>query len=491
MVKITNFTASPTDNSPYGYIKGVNGTVLTAVFTGSPYRYTITANGVLIADTSSSSISSPLTYTIQSNTVSTTYVINLFEIDENDELSSDTATVSTTVINYTPPTVDVKSFYRCDSTGTRKAAGTSVYLEIENTASSPFTLSACYVRTYYLDDIDEVTVDQFNVQGSEAANISRILESSYDEKTKYYLEVRTYDNLDIYTHVEKDLYGSARIINVKDGGTGIALGKLSTVEGLTDSAWDINTDGYYNIENKPVIAGSYNYLINSKPYAHTTTTSEDVKNIWFHSSNTVSYSEVIGEYIETTGNANTQYQIQRYDYRNNVYYGAFDSAQFEVGDGFVIACDIKSYGKLQFAMVWSGQSTSSSSIVTLGNHNSPYELSPYNWTRVYFRGTITSEFKTAITGNPYRSGIYFLITPNIDGQTTYIRNTALFKGNINADWTPNPVDLNKNGYGYGDYNLLTNKPRINNIELTGNVTTDDLFEHLTLVLYCGTSTEVM
>ena len=133
------------------------------------------------------------------------------------------------------PTVSTE-IYRCDSNGDLDLAGG--YLSVTAWASS--NPSALGISSLKLN-ITGVVSNQSITSGTRVI----VGSGSIDPDTAYSGSIVATDNASTYGGTNKTTTYSlsvptvVRAINVKDGGTGVAFGKLSTTDNLVDSAWKI------------------------------------------------------------------------------------------------------------------------------------------------------------------------------------------------------------------------------------------------------------
>lgn len=248
-----SLTASPTQNRSM-YLRGLNGVALTATFSdpSTVNSWALTANSVVIA--SGGAEVSPLTYTIPTITADTTFELTVVYIDSEDEFQTATATASVTVIDYTPPVINITECFRCDANGNRSASGTKIKATGTIAPTAGFSLTGASVRGYYIDNIEEVNVDYISIS-SPYTTIDLILDGAYDINKVYEVEVAAYDNYPMSSYIGRPIYKASRVINVKDGGTGIAFGKMAIEDGLVDTSWQF-AEGGVPLRNHTRLSGS-------------------------------------------------------------------------------------------------------------------------------------------------------------------------------------------------------------------------------------------
>ena len=162
------------------------------------------------------------------------------------------------VQEHTFPSITVDCF-RCDSNGDRDMNGN--YISVTGFASSnpvELGISAFRGSVYIYPGGGESAVYLPLTQGVPTL----FGEGTITPEDAYTVRVVASDG-DYFSTKEIVIPPVNRIINVKEGGTGVAFGKLATEDALLDSAWDINTDGDYLVQGQP--------LVDTLPDADTTT----------------------------------------------------------------------------------------------------------------------------------------------------------------------------------------------------------------------------
>lgn len=146
------------------------------------------------------------------------------------------------------PSITVDCF-RCDSNGDRDMNGN--YISVTGFASSnPVELGISVLRgRVHIYPGGEEPVVWTNLTNGVPTLFG---EGTITPEDAYRVAVVASDNH--YTSTKEIIIPPVnRIINVKDGGTGIAFGKLATEDALLDSVWDINTDGEYLVQGQPLV----------------------------------------------------------------------------------------------------------------------------------------------------------------------------------------------------------------------------------------------
>lgn len=150
------------------------------------------------------------------------------------------------VLEHSEPTVSVEAF-RCDSNGDFDLGGG--YISVTAWANSnPSILGLEYLHIY-LQNLDATqTWTEYNAQSGTTYILGA---DEVDPDEGYILQVTAEDNYDLSTMIPYGISAVNRIINVKDGGTGIAFGKLATEDALLDSAWAIKGMSSVTVQTEP------------------------------------------------------------------------------------------------------------------------------------------------------------------------------------------------------------------------------------------------
>lgn len=245
------------DNSVY--IAGMTSAIGTAIVEGQ-FGATIASVQFVFVN-----LANPYTNATESDGVwsvtrsmnaSTSVRIELVVTDSRGEITRQNITYID-VKAHTEPTITAEVF-RCDENGDKDYGGG--YLSVTAWATpNPAELGM-------LND----TINYILGQGSLSPEIEHgeisigtptvIGNGSISPDLDYILEIYAADNAS--AHGAQSLTGRIditvpivkRAINIKDGGTGVAFGKLSQTDSLLDSAWDIHTDGTVTADTPIAIA---------------------------------------------------------------------------------------------------------------------------------------------------------------------------------------------------------------------------------------------
>lgn len=168
-----------------------------------------------------------------------------------------TANIDYSIKEHTAPTVNY-DIYRCDSNGDRDMSGGYLSITVWAGANPP-ELGLDSIELYEVVDSNssQVIGPTFFNSGTR-----KILGSgSIDPDESYTATFNTTDNAYLYSGTSLSTPGTVnvptvvRAINVADGGTGIAFGKLATTD-LADSEWPIRANGESSVTGRTV-NGSY------------------------------------------------------------------------------------------------------------------------------------------------------------------------------------------------------------------------------------------
>lgn len=176
-----------------------------------------------------------------------------FTVTDVHQVNATTDTIITIQAHGDP--VITTDIFRCDATGEKDEDG--AYLSVTAYANSTPAIVGIY--SLHLEGV---------ISGTQSSIISQYINSGETyifgnggivSTDSYNLTFVAVDNSAAYggtaktATLEVGVPKLVRIINIKDGGTGVAFGKLATEDALTDSAWDINTDGEYLVQGEPLV----------------------------------------------------------------------------------------------------------------------------------------------------------------------------------------------------------------------------------------------
>lgn len=261
---ISNIQVASSFSDPDVYIQDIPATI-TAKIQGQ-YGATISSATATVLNTGGATWTANLSY-IGDDTYSGTLNGSWFDAGDVNVMVSATdsrsktgsETTHLTVVEHSYPTVTYEIF-RCDSGGYKDYSG--AYLSITAYASSsPIDLGISSLTVLGLDNdtampvIDDGNGNPISINSGQ----TYVLGGTLSPDKKYAISIdatddaSTYGGTNLHIGVHYSVRPVKRVINVKDGGTGIAFGKLATEDNLTDSAWDINTDGEYLVQGVPLV----------------------------------------------------------------------------------------------------------------------------------------------------------------------------------------------------------------------------------------------
>lgn len=154
-----------------------------------------------------------------------------------EEYIASTPQGSIVIKEHAVPTVSVDAF-RCDANGDKDMDGG--YVSIRTWANSnPVELGLIRLVLRLEDEVGNIIDSVGNVTSGTRYVLGY---GQVDPDTRYTLEAVAEDAYGLESNAVELLYPVKRIINVKDGGTGIAFGKKATEDNRVDSAWAIYSD---------------------------------------------------------------------------------------------------------------------------------------------------------------------------------------------------------------------------------------------------------
>lgn len=159
-----------------------------------------------------------------------------------------TQTVTITVMAHSAPTISADVF-RCDSGGDVDLSGE--YLSATVYANSnPVELG-----------LNSISMSGSFSQANMTSGQTYILGGSIDPDTAYSLVFTAEDVASTTSTLTITVPAVKRIIDIKDGGTGIAFGKKAEKDSVVDSKWPVYADGYFYSCEKDTEATSRGYAI--------------------------------------------------------------------------------------------------------------------------------------------------------------------------------------------------------------------------------------
>lgn len=178
---------------------------------------------------------SPYTDSLLNKSGQKTYQI--FVVDSRGRKSS-TFTKTITVVDYELPTIKVNHIYRCLQDGTKNDEGTYILI------NASYTLSSCQnknIATTLIQSKESIN-SYYSSKGSFEQNKDIILDGYIMNKSYDFLltVTDTVGKSAIY-HGEGIIPTATAIIDVLNGGKGIAFGKMASEEERIDCGWPIKT----------------------------------------------------------------------------------------------------------------------------------------------------------------------------------------------------------------------------------------------------------
>lgn len=184
-------------------------------------------------------------------------IVYVDAVDSRGKTATADATIA--IQTHTNPSLTYDIF-RCDEYGDRNKGGR--YISVTAYANSnPIELGLSELAVFGKEkNTSNVIIDNGSGQRLPINNgQTYVFGGTLDPATAYTITLYAADSASTYGGTNQGAMQTitipvvVRIFNVKDGGTGLAVGKLSTVASRFDSAWDINTDGGYYVNGTPLI----------------------------------------------------------------------------------------------------------------------------------------------------------------------------------------------------------------------------------------------
>ena len=261
---VSNIQVASSFSDPDVYIQGIPATV-TAKIQGQ-YGATISSASAAIMTSDGTVTTISLTHTgndIYSGTINGSAMdagaIGITVTGADSRSKSGSASTEINALEHGYPTVTYEIF-RCDSGGYKDFAG--AYLSITAYASSnPITLGISSLTVLGLDSSTAVPVIDDGNGNPISINSGQtyVLGGTLSPDKKYSISIdatddaSTYGGTNLHIGVHYSVRPVKRVINLKDGGTGVAFGKQATTDNLLDSKWDINTEGGYYVNGDPLV----------------------------------------------------------------------------------------------------------------------------------------------------------------------------------------------------------------------------------------------
>ena len=233
---ISSVVVSRVDNevpSSWGvYVKGESQAKISANASGS-YGSTIKSWNITLAGFSSSS-----------NTL-TTGILNsagtfqaVVKVNDSRGRTATNNAYSISVLEYSPPSVTVQQYFRCDSDGTANLSGNNLSL-LTSTSYSSINGKNNISLAYNLVRKEQPTGDFITIDPDTAVIIPNVQSIySYDLTLRISDQIHSFDTI-------IDITTAQDILNFASGGKGLGIGKVSEKDGL-EVEWD--AEFYGNIK---------------------------------------------------------------------------------------------------------------------------------------------------------------------------------------------------------------------------------------------------
>lgn len=203
-------------------------------------------------------------YTANVAGASKTQLPALFDLTKSGELTvsvtvkdsrgySVTKNEKINVLNYSAPSVSVKSLYRCDGEGNKTNSGTYLFCELDVKASSLNEKNAHQVIYKYKKTNELFSGEMPLSESTMILGDGQILNSS-----SYILAFKVTDSITTENDFVEALVPSADIpFNIRRGGKGAAFGCYSERDNELTVGWNLNVKGKMLHENATVETTSY------------------------------------------------------------------------------------------------------------------------------------------------------------------------------------------------------------------------------------------
>lgn len=191
--------------------------------------YTFSGPSLSSGKITSTSTSASTSISSVSSTGTLTYKVTVTDARGR---TSDAITKTIDCHAYSVPSITLSKVYRANSDGTQNAGGSY--------------LNCTYTSTYStVDNKNDVTITaHYNSKSKTTSGGSVLIDLNGDTSTtyKFYLTIKDkFGGYDITS--TKIIYGDFRIFNIKDDGTGFAIGKKAESSKLFESRWPAKING--------------------------------------------------------------------------------------------------------------------------------------------------------------------------------------------------------------------------------------------------------
>lgn len=239
-------TLSFTDKFNDKVLNGITSATLQAGTTSTKYNASVSRYTLAIGSVSSSNATlnvSPINRTMSSasETIQATGQV----IDSRGYVGNATP-ISFTLYKYTNPSVNTYSVQRCLQNGTIDNNGTYAKVYIKYTYANYGYSNSISVKKININETDyTLTATESTTDGVTTGEGSTIVGGgNLSNVNNYDYTITLTDAVGVSVVIDNNLPSGAKILNFKQGGLGMAIGKPSETDNLVDSDWKINSIGY-------------------------------------------------------------------------------------------------------------------------------------------------------------------------------------------------------------------------------------------------------
>lgn len=141
---------------------------------------------------------------------------------------------------YEPPSIEVTSIKRCDSSGNDDPYGTYVLVEYNEKYSDIAGKNKCTIQAWFKQSGSNVFVDGTQIFESPAI----IGDGTVSIGHSYTIRIQVHDSITTSpVEVRRYITSSNIPFNIRRGGKGASFGKFAEKENILDVAWNANIDG--------------------------------------------------------------------------------------------------------------------------------------------------------------------------------------------------------------------------------------------------------
>lgn len=226
------------------YLNQVSGVTISAT-TGT--KYSATVNSYIITGGSKSSTNANLVVSpINISMSSASQSISVSGTVTDSRGYTGTGTTSVTIYRYNVPQITEYSIARCTSDGTLATNGTYAKVGLTYTYQNDGYSNSMSVHKININGADTtITTTETTSSGVVTGTGTAIVgDGNLGINNHYSYTITCTDAVGKTTSVNGVLQTASRIINVRPGGLGIAVGKFAETDNLFDSAWDIKATNF-------------------------------------------------------------------------------------------------------------------------------------------------------------------------------------------------------------------------------------------------------